>query len=137
VQNRLRWHLHELDPALHIPSRGLRRYRVIEQLADRLDCFDGMVARLARSLVDRCYQLTREINALERELRARVRQLAPGLLAVPGCGVLGAAMILGETAGAHHSAPRMPTPGSTEPHRFRCGRATPRRCGSTAAATAR
>jgi hypothetical protein len=28
-----------------------------------------------------------------------VRHLAPALLAVPGCGVLGAAMILGETAG--------------------------------------
>jgi transposase len=27
VANRLRWHLHELDPALEVPSRGLRRYR--------------------------------------------------------------------------------------------------------------
>jgi transposase len=26
--NRLRWHLHELDPELHVPSRGLRRYKV-------------------------------------------------------------------------------------------------------------
>jgi hypothetical protein len=26
VANRLRWHLHELDPTLQIPSRGLRRY---------------------------------------------------------------------------------------------------------------
>ena len=25
VVNRLRWHLHELDPALPIPPRGLRR----------------------------------------------------------------------------------------------------------------
>jgi transposase len=25
VANRLRWHLHELDPTLQIPSRGLRR----------------------------------------------------------------------------------------------------------------
>ncbi len=40
-----------------------------------------------------------EINALEAELRPLVRHLAPALLAVPGCGVLGAAMILGETAG--------------------------------------
>ena len=36
---------------------------------------------------------------MEAELRPLVRQLAPALLAVPGCGVLGAAMILGETAG--------------------------------------
>jgi len=100
VQNRLRWHLHELDPALHIPSRGLRRYCVIDDLADRLRGFDGVVARLARDLAERCRELTAQINALEPELRGLVRRLAPSLLAVPGCGVLSAAMILGETAGA-------------------------------------
>ncbi|WP_218026030.1 transposase [Nocardia miyunensis] len=39
-------------------------------------------------------------NDLERQLRERVRLLAPSLLAVPGCGVLSAAVIIGETAGA-------------------------------------
>ncbi|MGI8447942.1 MAG: hypothetical protein ACR2MP_12340 [Streptosporangiaceae bacterium] len=34
--NRLRWHLHELDPALQVPSRGLRRYCVLDVLASRL-----------------------------------------------------------------------------------------------------
>jgi transposase len=99
VANRLRWHLHELDPALQIPSRGLRRYKVIDELAARLAGVEGTVARLARRLLARCRELTGEINALEAELRPLVRQLAPTLLAVPGCGVLGAAMILGETAG--------------------------------------
>jgi transposase len=42
-----------------------------------------------------------QIKALESGLRILVRRLAPSLLAVPGCGVLSAAMILGETAGAH------------------------------------
>jgi transposase len=101
VQNRLRWHLHELDPAMDIPSRGLRRYCVIDDLAQRLEVFGGTVARLARQLVARCRELTAQINALEGELRRLVRRLAPSLLAVPGCGVLSAAMILGETAGAH------------------------------------
>jgi transposase len=99
ANRRLRWHLHELDPALQVPSRGLRRYQVIDELAARLADLDGMVARLARQLLARCRALTTEINALEAELRPLVRQLAPALLAVPGCGVLGAAMILGETAG--------------------------------------
>jgi transposase len=99
VANRLRWHLHELDPALQIPSRGLRRYKVIDELAARLAGMEGTVARLARRLLTRCRELTVEINALEAELRPLVGQLAPTLLAVPGCGVLGAAMILGETAG--------------------------------------
>ncbi|WP_261555682.1 transposase [Frankia tisae] len=99
--NRLRWHLHELDPSLHVPSRGLRRYNVMDDLADRLRIHRGLVARLARELVDRIRDLTRTINGLEAELRILVRELAPSLLAVPGCGVLGAAMILGETAGVH------------------------------------
>jgi transposase len=97
---RLRWHLHELDPELQIPSRGLRRYCVLDQLVARLAAFDGTVARIARDLVTRCRELTTQINALERELRDLVRVQAPSLLAIPGLGVLGAAMILGETAGA-------------------------------------
>jgi transposase len=99
VANRLRWYLHELDPALQIPSRGLRRDKVIDELVARLAGMEGTVARLARRLLARCRELTAEINALEAELRPLVRRLAPTLLAVPGCGVLGAAMILGETAG--------------------------------------
>jgi transposase len=98
--NRLRWHLHELDPDLQVPSRGLRRYCVIDDLARRLADSDGLVARIARELLARCRELTVQINALERELRDRVRELAPTLLDIPGCGVLGAAVIIGETAGA-------------------------------------
>lgn len=99
VHNRLRWHLHELDPELQVPSRGLRRYCVLDDLASTLQRFEGTVARLARELVDRARQLTVQINALESELRPIVRRMAPSLLAIPGCGILSAAMILGETAG--------------------------------------
>ncbi|TFV66603.1 UNVERIFIED_ORG: IS110 family transposase [Bacillus sp. AZ43] len=101
VQNQLRWHLHELDPELHVPSRGLRRYCVIDDLLDRLADRPGVVARLTRALLERCRELTGQINALEAELKSLVGRLAPSLLALPGCGVLGAAMILGETAGVH------------------------------------
>jgi transposase len=79
----------------------LGRYRVIDELLDRLAEVRGVVARLARELLGRCRELTVQINDLEAELRALVRRLAPSLLALPGCGVLGAAMILGETAGVH------------------------------------
>jgi transposase len=58
------------------------------------------VARIARDLLTRCRELTIQINALEKELRDLVRAQTPSLLAIPGCGVLSAAMILGETAGA-------------------------------------
>jgi len=42
--------------------------------------------------------LTRRINALERELTDLVRAQAPQLLKLPGCGPLTAAKLLGETA---------------------------------------
>jgi transposase len=101
LQSRLRWHLHEIDPGLDVPSRGLRRYQVMDDLLARLDGVEGVVARLAREQLHRCRALTEQINALEGELRALVRILAPSLLALPGCGVLSAAVILGETAGVH------------------------------------
>jgi hypothetical protein len=41
---RLRWHLHELDPGLQVPSRGLRRYCVLDGLAARLAVMGGVVA---------------------------------------------------------------------------------------------
>ena len=63
--------------------------------------FDGLVARLTRTLLARCYELNHQITALEKELRGLVRDIAPSLLAFPGCGVLSAAVIIGETAGVH------------------------------------
>ena len=44
-------------------------------------------------------ELTAAIDALEREITASSGQLAPSLLALPGCGALTAAKIVGETAG--------------------------------------
>jgi transposase len=101
IASQIRWHLHELDPDLQIPSRGLRRHCVVAEVAVELDRFDGIVARLARNLLARCDELNHQINALEAQLRALVRRIAPTLLAIPGCGVLTAAVIIGETAGVH------------------------------------
>ena len=85
VAAQIRWHLHELDPDLVVPRRGLVRRCVVERV-NELDRIDGVVARLARRLLARCQQLNAEINALERELRDLVQALAPTLLAIPGCG---------------------------------------------------
>jgi transposase len=101
IASQIRWYLHELDPDLVIPSRGLRRKRVVADLARELDRFDGVVARLARTLLTRCDELNHQISALEAELRHLVHAIAPSLLAIPGCGVLSAAVIIGETAGVH------------------------------------
>src|SRR5207245_6788864 len=66
----------------------------------RLDGLDGMVARIARDLVERIRELTVHANALEREILTRVRLLAPNLLRLPGAGGLTAAKIVAEVADA-------------------------------------
>lgn len=97
--NRLRWHLHELNAGSEPAPRSLNRLRTLDQLAARLDGVEGTVARIARTLLGRCRELTLEIKQLEQEIAALVHQLAPTLLQVCGCGPLTAAKLIGETAG--------------------------------------
>jgi transposase len=96
---RLRWHLHELDPGWEPAARSLDRPRALNKVAVRLDGLDGLVARIARDLVDRCRALNTEIAKLSAEIESLVERLAPSLLAICGCRPLTAAKILGETAG--------------------------------------
>jgi transposase len=98
VINRLRWHLHELDPGNEPPARHLWRPTHLKQVAAQLTTFEGVVARLARELVASCRQLTAQIQDVDRELDTLVRQLAPELLKICGCATLTAAKLLGETA---------------------------------------
>jgi transposase len=60
---------------------------------------DGLVAELALDLVERCSDLNQRIRTLETRLRPLVHTYCPSLLDLPGCGLLSAAKILGETAG--------------------------------------
>src|SRR5581483_6386846 len=96
--NRLRWHLHELDPTWDPTPRCLVRYKHLDALAARLEGLQGMVARIARDLVARIRELTVEVNALQREILHRVRALAPTLLGLPGVAELTAAKIVAEVA---------------------------------------
>ncbi|GAA6528013.1 IS110 family transposase [Intrasporangium sp. DVR] len=97
----LRWHLHELDPDLALPSRSLRQANTRARVQDFLDTQEGIVARLACKLVARIADLSEEIKDIEKELKALVHAQASTLLSLPGCGVLSAAVIIGETAGVH------------------------------------
>ncbi|WP_254923082.1 transposase [Rhodococcus sp. OK302] len=56
------------------------------------------MADLANRLADHLRRLTIEIDELAAEITSRATVLAPSLLAIPGCGALTAAKILGETA---------------------------------------
>lgn len=99
TQNRLRWHLHELDPDIDPAKRGLDRHKELDRVQKTLEAMPaGTVRRIALELVADIRALTVRINALEKELRLLVLQQAPQLLELAGCGVLTAAKILGETA---------------------------------------
>ena len=96
-QQRLRWHLHELDPTLHVPLGALDRAVWLDRLTRKLARREQTTqVRIARDLVGRCKTLTRSIGELDRELHARTAALAPRLLQLPGCGPLSAAKLLCE-----------------------------------------
>jgi transposase len=96
-QQRLRWHLHEVDPALHVPLGALDRTVWLDRLSRKLARHEQTVQlEIARELVGRCRMLTRTILALDRELEQRTQTLAPRLLQLPGCGPVSAAKLLCE-----------------------------------------
>jgi transposase len=96
-QQRLRWHLHELDPSLRVPLGALDRAIWLERLGRRLARREQTIqVRIARELLSRCRSLTRSIAELDRELEAQIAAAAPRLLELPGCGGLTAAKLLCE-----------------------------------------
>jgi transposase len=128
--NRLRWHLHELDPAWDPAPRSLVRFKHLDALAARLDGMGGTLAWVASDLVGRIRELTLATNELKRRIEEQVRVLAPALLGVAGVGTLTAAKIVAEVAGvgrfrskdafARHNgtAPLPVWPGNTVRHRL-------------------
>lgn len=82
------------------PAKSLGRLAVIATLDRRLRQVEGTVAAIARELLGRIGDLTMRNNELEREITQLVPPLGPNLLAMPGCGPLSTAKILGEVAGA-------------------------------------
>jgi transposase len=141
IQSRIRWHLHEIAPDLEIPARGLKLQHVIDRVADRLASIDGLIAAIARELLDRLRELNRRINELEREIKPMIAALAPALLTIPGCGALTAAKLVGETAGVNRfrsksayarwngTAPQPASSGNTT--RFRLNRGGNRQINAT------
>jgi transposase len=96
--NRLRWHLHELDPSWDPAARSLTSFKNLDAVGARLGAWDTLVARIAGDIVAHVRDLTVRERALERELTTRVAVLAPTLLDITGVGALTAAKIVGETA---------------------------------------
>jgi len=129
--NDLRWQLHDLWPELEIPPRSLSGGGWQDRVAGRLARAEqGPRVRIARDELRRVRELTRAIDALQRELAVLVTGIAPRLLAEPGCGVLIAAKLIGEIAGIGRfasdaklarlagSAPIPASSGRTDRHRL-------------------
>ena len=96
--NRLRQRVHELDPAAEPKPGSLHRAKPSAVLGAWLDTQTGVLAELARDELADVMRLTEAIDALAARIGERVREVAPTLLALPGCGELTAAKIIGETA---------------------------------------
>jgi transposase len=97
TQQRLRWHLHQLDPTYEVPLRRLDRISHLERVARWLARREQeLQVRLARELVSIIRQLNRAIAELDSELAHRTAQVAPALLELPGCATLTAAKLLAE-----------------------------------------
>ena len=97
--NRLRWHLHDIDPSWDPKKRALTTMKHLRLAEQRLEHLDSVVARVAIDLVRRIRELTLTINDLEGELDQRTADTAPNLRAVHGVAGLSAAKVIGEVAG--------------------------------------
>src|SRR5213079_2890627 len=81
AQQRLRWHLHDLELELAVPLGALDRGVWLDRLGRRLAGLEQSAqVRIARELVSRCRGLTRTILQLDRELEQRAAATAPRLL---------------------------------------------------------
>jgi len=128
--NRLRWHLHEIDPTWDPKERAFTTMKHLAETQARLQETTTVVARIATDLVDRIRALTIDINAVEAELDDRTAAIAPTLREVHGVAAVSAAKFIGEVAGierfrSRHAFARhngtAPTPvwsGNTERHRL-------------------
>jgi transposase len=97
--NRLRWRVHELDPERAPEPKSLNLAKHREVLRIWLGTVPGLVAELAREELADITRLTEAITVLAKRIGARVHEVAPALLALPGCGELTAAKLVGEAAG--------------------------------------
>jgi transposase len=97
TQQRLRWHLHALDPTYVVPLRKLSRPSQLDRVGRWLARREQeLQVRLARELIATCRTLNRTIAELDQELEQRAAEIAPTLLELPGCAGVTAAKLLAE-----------------------------------------
>ena len=132
MQQRLRWHLHQLDPTFVVPLRMLGRSSHLERVSRWLARREPeLQVRIARELVDPLPLAQPHDRRARPGARAAGRsEIAPALLELPGCGAVTAAKLLAEIGPidrfksdaqlARHSgvAPLEASSGRTQRHRL-------------------
>ena len=137
AHQRLRWHLHQLDPTFVVPLRMLARSSHLERVGRWLARREPeLQVRLARELVARCRALNRNIAELDDELERRTAATAPALLELAGCGALTAAKLLAEIGPIDRFQSDAQLAPTAALHRSKRAQAASSATASTAAATA-
>ncbi len=96
--SRIRWRVHEISPEFKCGpylTCDVHRIHVHDFLLAQPP---SVLIRITLAEVDDLARLTKEIRELEKDIRARVTEVAPNTMAVPGCGFLGAARLVAEAA---------------------------------------
>jgi transposase len=97
--NSLLWRVHELDPERSPKPRSLDLAKHQDVLRDWLQSVSGIVAELALDELADVVDLTRREKTLGKRIAVLAERAAPSLIAMPGCGALTAAKLVGESAG--------------------------------------
>lgn len=135
AEHRLRWHLQDLDPDLEtgIPGRSLNAEKFLEPMSRHLSRLPQTTqVHICRELVNDITDLTGRSGSLKQEISSLVREQAPDLLGIPGCGALTAARLLTETGNParfpheayftmHSGVGDSPSSGRTNCHRLARG----------------
>lgn len=95
--NRLRWHLHELDPEF-LGKADLTAIKHQNRVKTWLAQQPGILPELAADLLADVTDLTARIKKIDRQIHTAVTPVSSALREVPGCADLTAAKILGEVA---------------------------------------
>src|SRR6266545_4833742 len=132
AQQRLRWHLHQLDPSFVVPARRLDRLTHLERVARWLARREQEAqVRVARELVARCRSLTRAIVSSSngpRRPRRRCSSCPAALRSPPrSCSL--------RSARSAASRPMLSSPDTAASRPWRRAQAECSATGSTAAAT--
>ena len=98
--NQLRWHLHDLNPALDAGATRLSGPQNLRNLSTALAELPAGVRRdIAADQVTDITRLGEQIRHLEKRLTVLVTPIAPTLLALTGISIVTAAKIIGEVGG--------------------------------------